>query len=116
MMGFVDIVSGRVGLFTPSLVVPGTLHDDQPREVVEEDDPHPSRHAMSSRCTEVPVDDDDGDENGDDVHHEGEEEVLSDQRNSNGRRRKDLRYEDHEDDQRQQNRYAHRHLFDGIGG
>src|SRR6218665_3932934 len=104
MMGFVDIVSGRVGLFTPSLVVPGTLHDDEPREVVEEDDPHPSRHAMSSRCTEVPVDDD-----------EGEEEVLSDQRNSNGRRRKDLRYEDHEDDQRQQNRYAHRHLFDGIG-
>jgi len=91
-----------------------SLHEQEPRQEVEEDGPDPGRHPVRARGLEIPVDDDDGDDDGDDVHDEGEEEVLGYQRNGDRRRRKDLRDEQQEDDQSQQDRYAHRHLLARI--
>ena len=91
------------------MVGPG--HEQQARQVVEEDVADPGGHAVSARRLEVPVDDDHGDEDRDDVHDEREQQVLGDQRDLHRGRRQDLRHQQQEHDQRQQDRYAHGHLL-----
>ena len=54
--------------------------DNMDWQILEEDDADPVWHSMSSRASEVPVDDDDGDENGERVHNESEEQILGDER------------------------------------
>ena len=103
-----------VRLVRPPVVVVRAAHQQQLRQVVEEDEPHPARHAVRARRAEVPVDDDDRDEDGEDVHDEREEEVLGDQRDADRRRRQDLGDEQEEDDERQQDADAHRHLLAGV--
>ena len=105
-----------VRFLRPPVVVVRPAHEEQLRQVVEEDDTHPARHPVRARRPEVPVDDDDGDEDREDVHDEREQEVLCDERDADGRRRQDLGDQQQEDDQGEQDRYTHRHLLTGVGG
>jgi len=90
------------------------FHEEETRQVVEEDEADPAGHAVGTWRLKVPVDDDDCDEDCDDVHDEGEEEVLGDQRDRYRCRREDLGDEQQEDDQGQQDRDAHSHLLSRI--
>ena len=78
--------AAAVRLLRPAVVVIRPAHEQQLRQVVQEDDAHPLGHAMGARRAEVPVDDDDGDEDREDVHDEREQQVLGDQRDADGRR------------------------------
>lgn len=79
-----------VRLLGPAVVVVGPFHEQHPRQIVQEDQPHPPGHAVGTRRTEVPVYYDHRDEYSEDVHDEGEQEVLGDQRDRDGRGRQDL--------------------------
>jgi len=109
-------MSRGVRLPAPALVVPWPLHQYDPWEVVEKDRPDPPRHPVRPRRPEVPVDDDHREDDDDDVVDEGEEQVVGDQRNRVRCRRKDLGDEQQEDDESEQNGYAHGHLLAGVGG
>ena len=89
-------------------------HAQHTWQEVEEDETRELAHPVRTRRAEVPVDDEDGDENGHDVHDEREEEELGDERNVDGGRRQDFGKEEDEDDERQHNRDAHRHLLASI--
>ena len=91
--------AAAVRLLRPAVVVVRPAHEQELRQVVQEDDTHPLGHAVRARRAEVPVDDDDRDEDREDVHDEREQQVLSDQRDADGRRREDLRDEQEEHDQ-----------------
>ena len=65
------------GLWLPSAVVFGALHEQDAGQVIKEHHTYPVGHLVRSRCTVVAVDDDDGGQDGHDVHDESEEQVLS---------------------------------------
>ena len=71
---------------------------------------------MSSRSSEIPVDDHHRHENWQRVHDEGEEEVLGDKRQYERSRRKNLWYEEEEDDKWEQNADAQSDFFTGLCG
>ncbi len=94
----------------------GPPHEQEARQAAQEYRSHPRGHAMCARRAEIPVDDDDGDEDGEDVHDEGEKQILGDERDGERCGRQDLGDEQHEDDECQQDRNAHRHLLARISG
>ena len=109
------LVPDRVVLLSPSLVVPRPLHQDDARQVVEEQDAYPAGHPVRPRRAEKPVDDDHREDDDDHVVDERKQQVVGDERNRIGRRRKDLGHEQQKHDERQQHRYAHGHLLAGVG-
>ena len=56
-----------------------SLHEQQHRQVLEEDYSHPVRHLVGARSAEVPVDDNHGGQDGNAVHEKSEQEVLGNQ-------------------------------------
>ena len=116
LVAFAISLSGEfaVVLLGPTKVMVGSLHEQHSRKVVEEDRSHPSVHLVRARSAEVPVDDDDRDDDGEDVDDEGEEEVPGDEWDGDGGWRKNLGDEKQEDNQREENGDAHRHLLASI--
>ncbi len=93
----------------------GPPHEEEDGQVPEEEHPYPVWHGVRAGAPEVPVDDDDRDQDGDGVHDECEEQVLCDERQHQGGRGQDLRYQQEEDDQREQDADAEGDLLAGLG-
>lgn len=89
-------------------------HEQNGRQILEEDLPDQLRHPVRSGSTEVPVDDDHSNQNTDGIHDEGEQKVLGDQRQYQGRRGQNLADQQQKHDQREENADSQCHFLTGL--
>ena len=93
----------------------GHPHQEDFRQPMDENSPHPGRHFVGGRLAVVHVEDDDGDEDRQADKEHGEQKIFAQQRNGQRRGRDDLRYEQEEHGLRQEDGNAKCHFLAGIG-
>jgi len=115
VLGSRRLVPCCVVLLAPAFVVSRPLHQNNPRQIVEKENPDPAGHSVRPRRAKKPVDDNDREDDHDHVVDKRKQQVIGDERNRIGRGWQDLRNQQKEHDERQQHRNAHGHLLTCIG-